>query len=96
MVSGRMPAAISSVSESWRWVVDGRVDGQRLGVPEVEQPLEQLQRVEEGQSGVVAPHRTEGDDGRHPAVEIPLHQVWYGWSGKPAKLTHSTRGSAAR
>jgi hypothetical protein len=54
----------------------GRVDGQRLGVPQVEQPLEQLQRVEEGQAGLVAPGGPEGDDGRDPPLQVALDQVW--------------------
>src|ERR1700761_6846119 len=53
----------------------GRMDGQRLGVPQVQQPLDELERVEEGQPGVVAAIDPEGDDRRHPPAQVALDQM---------------------
>ena len=58
------------------------MDGQGLGVPQIEQPLDELERIEECQSRVVAPLGPEGDDGRHAPVQVALDQVVVGMVGE--------------
>ena len=82
IVSGRMPAFTSSSSDSWRWVVEAGWMARDLGVPQIEQPLDELERVEEGQSRVVAPLGPEGDDGGHAPVQVALDQVVVGMVGE--------------
>src|ERR1700733_6780503 len=60
----------------------GRMDGEGLGVAQIEQPLDELERIEEGQARVVAPGDPEGDDGRHSPVQIALDQVVVGMVGE--------------
>ena len=53
-----------------------------LASPRLSSRLNELERVEEGQSGVVAPLGAEGDDGRHAPVQVALDQVVVGIVGE--------------
>jgi hypothetical protein len=67
----------------------GRVAGQRLGVADVDQAGEQLQRILEARAGRAGRRRPglQAEGLRMPEARPPMYfctSAWSGWSGRPA------------
>src|SRR5690606_22301217 len=60
-----------------------RVAGQRLGIADVDQPLEQLERVVGPDAGFVAAFQAEREDARRLAAEVLLRQSVVRVLGQP-------------
>ena len=74
----------------------GGMAGQRLGVADIDQPLDQLQRVIEMLARFEAAFDAKGQQRRHPAAQIFLRQRVIGAFGKAGILHPGDAGIAAQ
>ncbi|MGY4328888.1 hypothetical protein ACVWWG_003305 [Bradyrhizobium sp. LB7.2] len=74
IVSGKTPATRCCSADICRCVVDAGWRGQRLGIADIDQARDQLQRIVEGLSCFHAALDAKGEQRGRVAVEIFLHQ----------------------
>ena len=103
IISGRTPAFSCSLRRHLPMRRRGRMAGERLGVADIDQPLEQLQRVVERLAGFEPAGDAEGQQRAGAAAEIFLRQRVIGIVGEAgvvdpvdARIVAQEFGDAAR